>query len=93
MVSMASNSTTPLTYILQDLWFSQGLEKFGYVKGIGAVTMSEPRVDLQDHPYFTDGFRVVLWFSSTPIPFSDVEVVPWEIPYRFPGENETVSFK
>ena len=78
-------------YILQDLWFSQGLEKFGYVKGVGAASMSEPRLDLGGEPYFTDGYRVVLWLSASPVPFSDVEVVHWEVPYGIPGENETIS--
>ena len=79
------------TYILQDLWFSQGLEKFGYVKGVGAASMSEPRLDLEGAPYFTDGYRVVLWLSSRPVSFSDVEAVNWEVPYGIPGENETIS--
>jgi hypothetical protein len=68
------------TYLLQDLWFSQGLEKFGYVKGAGAASMSEPRSDLKGAPYFTDGFRLVLWLSSRPVSFSDVEAVHWETP-------------
>jgi hypothetical protein len=79
------------TYILQDLWFSQGLEKFGYVKGVGAASMSEPHLELEGAPYFTDGYRVVLWLSSRPVSFSDVEVVHWEVPYGIPGENETIS--
>jgi len=68
------------TYLLQDLWFSQGLEKFGYVKGVGAASMSEPRADLEGAPYFTDGYRLVLWLSSKPVSFSDVEVIHWETP-------------
>jgi hypothetical protein len=79
------------TYILQDLWFSQGLEKFGYVRGVGAASMSEPRLDLEGAPYFTDGYRVVLWLSSRPVSFSDVEAVNWEVPSGIPGENETIS--
>jgi hypothetical protein len=79
------------TYILQDLWFSQGLEKFGYVRGVGAASMSEPRLDLEGAPYFTDGYRVVLWLSSRPVSFSDVEALNWEVPSGIPGENETIS--
>ena len=68
------------TYLLQDLWFSQGLKKFGYVKGVGAASMSEPRSDLKGAAYFTDGFRLVLWLSGKPVSFSDVEAVHWETP-------------
>ena len=68
------------TYILQDLWYSQTLAKFGYVKGVGAASMSEPRKTLQDDPYFTDGYRLVMWLSRKSIAFSEVEVLHWEIP-------------
>ncbi len=81
------------TYILQDLWFSQGLEKYGYVRGVGAVSMSEPRADLESESYFTDGNRLVLWLSGRPISFSEVEVVHWEIPQTSPGDNETINRK
>ena len=71
------------TYILQDLWYSQTLAKFGYVKGVGAASMSEPRKTLQDDTYFTDGYRLVMWVSRKPISFSEVEALHWEIPaYR-----------
>ena len=68
------------TYILQDLWYSQTLAKFGNVKGVGAASMSKPRKTLQDDPYFTDGYRLVLWVSKKPISFSEVEALHWEIP-------------
>jgi hypothetical protein len=71
------------TYILQDLWYSQTLAKFGYVKGVGAASISEPRRTLQDDPYFTDGYRLVMWVSGKPIAFSEVEALHWEVPaYR-----------
>jgi hypothetical protein len=68
------------TYILQDFLYAQGLAKYGYVKGVGAAPISEPRQNLTGNAYFTDGYRVVLWVSSDPISFSEVEVVEWEIP-------------
>ncbi|MGD9041605.1 MAG: LssY C-terminal domain-containing protein [Desulfobacteraceae bacterium] len=67
------------SYILQDLWYSQTLAKFGYVKGVGAASMSNPRKTLQDDPYFTDGYRLVLWVSRKPVSFSEVEVLDWEV--------------
>jgi hypothetical protein len=70
------------TYILQNLWYSQALAKYGYVSGVGAVSMSEPRTNLDGDPYFTDGYRVVMWVSSRPISFSEVEVLHWEIPRK-----------
>ncbi len=67
-------------YLIQDLWYSQGLVKFGFVEGAGAAPISEPRQNLMGDPYFTDGHRSVLWVSSEPIEFEDVEFVEWETP-------------
>ena len=66
------------THFIQDLWYSQRLAKFGNVKGVGAAPISEPRKNLTGDPYFTDGYRVVLWISSKPISFRDVGFVEWE---------------
>lgn len=67
-------------YLRQDLWYSQGLLKFAYVKGVGAAPISEPRQNLTGDPYFTDGYRAVLWVSNDPIAMENVEFVEWEIP-------------
>lgn len=67
------------TYILQDILYSQGLAKYGHVKGVGAAPISNPRQNLTGNSYFTDGYRVVLWVSSDPISFPEVEVLEWEI--------------
>lgn len=70
------------TYIFQDFLYSQGLTKYGYVKGVGATPISNPRQNLTGNSYFTDGYRMVLWISSDSISLSEVEVVEWDIPHR-----------
>jgi hypothetical protein len=67
------------TYLFQDIMYSRALAKYGYVKGVGAATMSDPRKTLQDDPYFTDGYRAVMWVSSSPTSFSEIEILEWEI--------------
>jgi hypothetical protein len=67
-------------FLIQDLWYSQGLKSFGYVKGVGAAPYSEPRGNLTGDPYFTDGLRTVLWVSSQPAAFTDVGWIDWEVP-------------
>ena len=67
-------------FLIQDLWYSQGLKSFGYVKGVGAATYSEPRYNLSPDPYFTDGYRAVLWVSNQPVAFPDVGLIHWEAP-------------
>ncbi len=58
----------------------KGVVKFAFVKGVGAVPITEPRQNLTGDPYFTDGHRAVLWVSDEPIEFEDVEFVEWETP-------------
>lgn len=67
-------------FLIQDLWYSQGLQSFGYVDGVGAAPYDTPRGNLTGDPYFTDGLRVVLWVSSKPSAFTDVGWIDWEIP-------------
>jgi hypothetical protein len=67
-------------FLIQDLWYSQGLKKVAFVKGVGAAPISEPRGNLTGDPYFTDGLRAVLWVSSQPVAFEHIEFAEWEIP-------------
>ncbi|KPJ74896.1 MAG: hypothetical protein AMJ54_16370 [Deltaproteobacteria bacterium SG8_13] len=68
------------TYLLQDLWYAQAVLQYGYVKGTGVATISEPRKSLHDDNYFTDGLRIVIWVSSEPVTFTEVGFVGWETP-------------
>ena len=67
-------------YLVQNLWYSQGLLRLAFVKGVGAASISEPRFNLTGDAYFTDGLRAVLWVSSNPVDFEEVEFLQWEIP-------------
>jgi len=65
-------------YLLENLAYNQALARFGYVDGVGAAPLSEPRGNLTGDPYFTDGRRVVLWVSPEPLEFEDIEVETWQ---------------
>jgi hypothetical protein len=67
-------------YLLQDMFFSQGMRRFGLVKGVGASTPEAPRTNYTGDPYFTDGLRAVMWMSDTPVSYHRIESVPWEPP-------------
>ena len=69
-------------YLIQDLLYSQGLVNIAYGKGVGAAPIEKPRGNLTGDPYFTDGLRALIWVSSNPVPFDDVELISWEIPER-----------
>ena len=70
------------SYLIQDLWYSQGLEQFAFVKGVGAAPIDAPRDNLTGDSYFTDGLRAVLWLSSQPVALEKVNFLAWELPSR-----------
>ena len=68
-------------YLLENLAYHQSLAKIAYVDGVGAAPIEAPRHNLTGDPYFTDGLRVVLWVSSTPVSVTDIEMKDWVAPY------------
>ena len=67
-------------YLLEDLAYAQALWKFGYAEGVGEAPIDKPRGNLTGDPYFTDGYRLVLWVTSTPVDIADIQVVRWSVP-------------
>ena len=67
-------------YLVQDMLRSQGLERLGFAKGVGAATSEEPHHMDDGSPFFTDGLRAVLWFNKPPISFDEIRLLPWERP-------------
>jgi hypothetical protein len=51
-------------YLLQDLVMSGAVARFGFVRGVGASSMPDPRVNLGGDPYLTDGLRLVLFLET-----------------------------
>ena len=75
-------------YLLQDLWYAQGLLRYGYIRLSEVATLSDPRRGLFGDDYFTDGMCLVAWVSNKPISLGDVQFEPWERP--FAGKNEMI---
>ncbi len=67
-------------YLVENLGYSQSLAKVGYVKGVGPAAMNEPRHNLTGDPYFTDGFRIVMWLSSKPRTIKEIDFLDWALP-------------
>lgn len=76
-------------FLLEDLAYSQTLKMFGYAKGVGKVPMDEPQGNLTGDPWFSDGYRLVLWVTSTPSPLDELKALPWRNPYI--GESAQTS--
>ncbi len=66
--------------IVQDMLFSQGLVKLGFVKGVGASTPQAPSYNLTGDPYFTDGLRAVLLMDRKPVLMKDIRFFDWDVP-------------
>jgi hypothetical protein len=67
-------------YLLENLAYAQSLKAFGYVGGVGEVSPDNPRGNLTGDPWFTDGYRLVLWVSSKPLPISELHFMHWRMP-------------
>lgn len=67
-------------YLLQDLLLTGLVDRFGYVKGVGESTSANPRANLTDDPYYTDGLRLVVVLGSEPHSPLQVQLLEWERP-------------
>jgi hypothetical protein len=67
-------------FLLQNLWYAQGIAKFGYVKGTGVSSITEPKQFAGGIYYLTDGYRMVLWASQKSIPLDEVFAMDWDFP-------------
>jgi hypothetical protein len=67
-------------YLLQDLLMSGLVERYGFVEGVHAAPASAPRTNLTGDPYYTDGFRVVVFLSKQTKPVNEIERLPWGFP-------------
>lgn len=54
-------------YLMHSLLHHDAIERFAFVQGVGRATEEEPRKNLTDDTYFTDGMRMVLWLSRVPV--------------------------
>lgn len=90
-VTLHSDVDDARNQFVQDMMYSGGLDKLGFVYGIGATSLQHPRTTLGNTTYHTDGLRAVLFFATRPLNFSDVQFLDW-VPYleqreRFQSEE------
>ncbi len=55
-------------YLLHSLLHHDSVARFAFVEGVGRSEAAQPRRNLTDDPYLTDGMRLVVWLSSDPVP-------------------------
>jgi LssY C-terminus len=54
-------------YVLHGLLHSEAVRWFALVRGVGPAALDQPRRNLTDDPYFTDGMRAMIGVSGVPI--------------------------
>ena len=64
-------------YLFHSLLHRDAVERFAFVKGVGEASLEKPRFNLTGDPYITDGFRLVVWLSSAPVPPHRAEDLGW----------------
>jgi hypothetical protein len=64
-------------YLLHSLLHRDAVGRFAFVRGVGAASPGKPRMSLTDDPYFTDGMRLVVWLSRTPVPPEQAVNLGW----------------
>ena len=69
--------------VIEDLLFSYTVSYVGWVKGVGRATPSKPRKNLTGDPYFTDGFRAVIFLDPGPTSLVQIRALDWERPGTF----------
>lgn len=67
-------------YLLEDLISVNSVKKVGWVKGVGEVPIEKPKLNPMNDLWYSDGLRIVLFLSPTPVDLDDVEVLKWEFP-------------
>lgn len=65
-------------FIMQNFWYSQSLERTGFVGGVNTSTMEQPARSFDNSEYFTDGLRVVLFVSEKPVAMDETILLPLE---------------
>ena len=71
-------------FLLQNIWYSQGLEQWAFSDSGQAVPITDTVTDFGGYEYFTDGIRAVLWLSGDAMSLRDVRNLKWDsLPVRY----------
>ena len=63
---------------LQDAFYSQRVNKVGFVKGVGQASVANPRTTPGGSTYHTDGLRAVMFYGTDPVSLTEIEFIGWE---------------
>ncbi len=63
-------------FFVQDIWYGQGLARYGWVQGQGSVPYEDPK-QAAGASYFTSGYVAVLWLSGPAVSMLDADALDW----------------
>jgi hypothetical protein len=64
-------------FVMQNVWYSQSLAQIGFVAGSQKTTIDSPQENFHKSEYFSDGMRVVLFVSESPVALDDTVILQW----------------
>jgi len=67
-------------YFLQNVWYSQSLEKVAWLNAGKAISIEGAQVDFNGSEYFTDGFMIIAWLSGEPVSILEATTLNWDDP-------------
>jgi hypothetical protein len=67
-------------FAFQNLIYGQTLKSMGWIAGQEVAPVESFWTNLIESPYFSDGYRVVLWLSGDPVSLFDVNSLDWDNP-------------
>lgn len=65
-------------HLIGNLAYSQALARFGFVKGSQVSTLEDTYYNLTPDPYFSDGYRAVMFFDKRRKTLEQIEFLDWE---------------
>jgi hypothetical protein len=63
------------SYLLQNLWYAQALKAFARSQTGKLVPKGAPVLNFRNNPYFTDGYRFIMWLSDKPVALDDIQLI------------------
>jgi hypothetical protein len=69
---------TTREYLFHSLIAQGFVDRFGFVRGAPRAPPDQPRRNLTDDPYFTDGMRLVVILSPQPVAPDRIQSLRWE---------------
>jgi hypothetical protein len=71
-------------FALQNFMYGQSLASVAWIAGTEVAPVESFWTSLIKSPFFSDGYRVVIWLSGEPVSLLDITTVEWDRP---PGWN------